>query len=662
MRESYAGGPLNGLNVTNGCDQCLRRTNLPLLSPSSQLLTSTAHAYDPASRLLTVGDGANRGTYDNLDNSPLVAQIAFATNGTTVRTTTKAYDYLNRLTNIASSSSSFSSAFAYQYNSANQRTSVTNVDGSYWVYSYDSMGQVTAGRKYWGDNTPVAGQQFEYGFDEIGNRKSTLTGGDATGGGLRSATYTANAVNQSTSRTVPGYVDILGIANPTASVTVNSIAASRKGEYYNYALPVVNTSASQYPSVTVASTYAPGQNQTGKVFVPKTPESYTYDTDGNLTQDGRWDYTWDGENRLVKLQSRAAGSPTGSKLKLEFAYDDKGRWIWKKVTSLDTSTVLSENKFVYDGWNLVGILAPNSSLLYSFSWGLDASGSMQGAGGVGGLLWDKEFAAGAAVDAHFAALDGNGNVSALVRASDGAETGRYEYGPFGEPVRQTGTYAGMNPFRFSTKYTENESGLLYYGYRYYNPTTGRWPNRDPIEEEGGINLYGFVKNRPTGVIDYLGLNQICVDYSCKCVDLSRWTYLEEAEAPSDEDKAAGRKEGAKKPRYLPPPGGCVHADALYYPGGAVKIGDLGTVYITCQGGKPTWRGTFTHLFGDGSRWEYGDPNPPKRWPAPNIPPYKIDPPGDPDRPITIGGPDDPYPYYPKDWIVPERDNTRKRKQ
>jgi len=401
VRESYSGGPLNSLSVTNDYDQCLRRTNLALLSPNSQLLSATAYAYDPASRLLTLSDGTNRATYDYLDNSPLVTQIAFATNDTTVMTTTKASDCLNRLTNIASSSSSssFSSAFAYQYNSANQRTSVTNVDGSYWVYSYNSMGQVTSSRKYWGDNTPVAGQQFEYGFDEIGNRKSTLAGGDATGGGLRSATYSANAVNQYTSRTVPGYVDILGIANPTASVTVNSTAASRKGEYYNYALPVVNTSASQYPSVTVASTYAPGQNQTGKVFVPKTPESYTYDTDGNLTQDGRWDYTWDGENRLVKLQSRAAGSPTGSKLKLEFAYDDKGRRIWKKVTSLDTSTVLSENKFVYDGWNLIAVRNASATMVQSYVWGTDLSGTLQGAGGVGGLLWDKEFAAGAAVDA-----------------------------------------------------------------------------------------------------------------------------------------------------------------------------------------------------------------------------------------------------------------------
>jgi hypothetical protein len=47
-------------------------------------------------------------------------------------------------------------------------------------------------------------------------------------------------------------------------------------------------------------------------------------------------------------------------------------------------------------------------------------------------------------------------------------------------------------------------GVIYYGYRYYDPVTGRWPSRDPIEEEGGINLYGFVGNSGTNTSDYLG--------------------------------------------------------------------------------------------------------------------------------------------------------------
>ena len=70
---------------------------------------------------------------------------------------------------------------------------------------------------------------------------------------------------------------------------------------------------------------------------------------------------------------------------------------------------------------------------------------------------------------------------------DGTSVANYEYGPFGEVIRQTGPMAKVNPIRFSTKYQDDESDLLYYGYRYYKPSTGTWLDRDPMEEEGGLN-------------------------------------------------------------------------------------------------------------------------------------------------------------------------------
>jgi RHS repeat-associated protein len=65
--------------------------------------------------------------------------------------------------------------------------------------------------------------------------------------------------------------------------------------------------------------------------------------------------------------------------------------------------------------------------------------------------------------------------------------------------------ANANPFRFSTKYCDEETGLVYYGYRYYQPQTGRWLSRDPIGENGGVNLYGFIMNNPVNSVDMLGL-------------------------------------------------------------------------------------------------------------------------------------------------------------
>jgi len=64
--------------------------------------------------------------------------------------------------------------------------------------------------------------------------------------------------------------------------------------------------------------------------------------------------------------------------------------------------------------------------------------------------------------------------------------------------------AKANPFRFSTKYQDDETDLIYYGYRYYNPSTGCWLGRDPIQEKGGINLYCFLNNDSENAFDILG--------------------------------------------------------------------------------------------------------------------------------------------------------------
>jgi RHS repeat-associated protein len=84
------------------------------------------------------------------------------------------------------------------------------------------------------------------------------------------------------------------------------------------------------------------------------------------------------------------------------------------------------------------------------------------------------------------------------------QTSAYEYDAFGNTLRATGTYAAANPFRFSTKYTDTETGLVYYGLRYYSPSLGRWINKDPLGEKGGLNLYAFGSNNSINGYDYLG--------------------------------------------------------------------------------------------------------------------------------------------------------------
>src|SRR5208337_4360724 len=104
----------------------------------------------------------------------------------------------------------------------------------------------------------------------------------------------------------------------------------------------------------------------------------------------------------------------------------------------------------------------------------------------------------------FTAYDGNGNVMALVNAANGAISAEYNYGPFGEVIRSTGPMAKLNPLRFSTKYQDDESDLIYYGARYYKSSAGSWLGLDPILEHGGRNLYGFVQNDPIAAFDSKG--------------------------------------------------------------------------------------------------------------------------------------------------------------
>ena len=171
---------------------------------------------------------------------------------------------------------------------------------------------------------------------------------------------------------------------------------------------------------------------------------------------------------------------------------------------------MQTNRFVWDGNVLLAVLNHTNGLELAFLRGLDLSGTMQGAGGVGGLLaiWDGPQPSTSQPSTHFACYDGNGNVAALVSGEGGVETARYEYGPFGEPLRVTGPMAKVNPLRFSTQYADDVTGDVRYLYRDYTPSTGRWKSRDPMGEKSGPNEYAFVENGGIDRTDVYGLDDL----------------------------------------------------------------------------------------------------------------------------------------------------------
>jgi len=191
-----------------------------------------------------------------------------------------------------------------------------------------------------------------------------------------------------------------------------------------------------------------------------------------------------------------------------------GRRAAKTVHDTD-STMLpgaqrTKTLFVYQGWTLLAeydagtsTSTPNLNLKRSFTWGPDLTGG-GGAGGIGGLLAIQDYQT-MYKGIYNPAYDGNGNLTALVETTTGAVVAAYEYDPYGNAVRSSGFYAKENPIRFSTKYHDNETGLVDFGLRYFSPSMGRFINVDPLREAGGINIYAMTANNPISRWDYLGM-------------------------------------------------------------------------------------------------------------------------------------------------------------
>ena len=260
-------------------------------------------------------------------------------------------------------------------------------------------------------------------------------------------------------------------------------------------------------------------NQYAVAFDPAEPAVTWYEPeyhiDGGLATDWVWNYSYDAEDRLSSV---APTSPEDASLRVLNEYDYRGRRIRKIVQQLTitvppppsppiemhTWNTIETRTFVYDDWNLIHETAytidgtTTNTIETQYFWGLDLSDTLHGAGGVGGLR---------AVSRnglfYFPTFDNNGNVTKYIDES-GNVVAAYEYDDFGKLISHSGPLADFFRIRFSTKYFDPETGLYYYGKRFYSPYWRIWLNRDPMEEEGGVNLYCYVGNAASIFYDAFG--------------------------------------------------------------------------------------------------------------------------------------------------------------
>src|SRR5208337_2588121 len=180
--------------------------------------------------------------------------------------------------------------------------------------------------------------------------------------------------------------------------------------------------------------------------------------------------------------------------------------------------------YVYDGKRVIQERNTNNTPTTAYTWGPDLSGTLEGAGGIGGMLArSSSYSSGNFTSNTYYHADGNGNITYLEDSSQDLAAS-YVYDSYGNAISSYGSLASANTHRFSSKECMAGPGLYYYLYRFYDPSLERWPNRDPIEEDGGYNLYEFALNSPVNVVDRLGLEIVigspggrgnnCYSYSC----------------------------------------------------------------------------------------------------------------------------------------------------
>jgi len=310
-------------------------------------------------------------------------------------------------------------------------------------------------------------------------------------------TFGANNLNELTNVTRTGTLTVAG----TTTATATNVTVADNGKS-----PV---SASLYADRTFARTnvtvlngnnsytaIAQGSNNrtdTNSVMVNLPASvSYIYDSNGNLTSDGTRGFDYDDENQLLHV------TVTNS-WRADFTYDGRMRRRIRKESVWQNSTWVptAEVHYLYDGMLVIQERDANNLPTVTYTRGRDLSGSLQGAGGIGGLLARTDAANGQAAFYH---ADGNGNVTAMVNAQQSV-VAKYIYDPFGNILSKSGPLADANTYRFSSQEYHQNSGLLLYLRRAYDPNLHRWTSRDPIGERGGIDLFAYAGNNSINAID-----------------------------------------------------------------------------------------------------------------------------------------------------------------
>ena len=426
--------------------------------------TGVDYVYDLAGKIKQVTDPT--GTYG----------MAYDNMGRLIGTTTQ-YAFMPGTPTFSNS---------YAYDAASNRTSFTAPDGSTNTYQYDTLNRLSA-------LTNSLTGQFGFGYDAL-SRRTSLTRPNAvnTGYSYDSVSRLLSVLHHTGATTLDG-------ASYTYDNAGNRIAKTNQlngvAEQYTYDPLYQLTQVTQGTTTTESYTYdavgnrlsslgmsAYGYNASNQLT--STPSTtFTYDNNGNtLTKtdsSGVRTYNWDFDNQLTSVVLPGSGGT------VTFKYDPFGRRIQKSSASGTTI-------YVYDGTNGVEEMDQSANVLARYA---------QGAGIDEPLA---EFRSGSTA---YYEQDGLGSVTSLSNSTT-ALANTYTYDTFGNLTASAGTT--VNPFQYTGRDYDPETGLRYYRARYYDASTGRFLSEDPSGFDGGSNFYSYVANAPADLSDPFGLSATAV--------------------------------------------------------------------------------------------------------------------------------------------------------
>ncbi|MCK5643418.1 MAG: RHS repeat protein, partial [Gammaproteobacteria bacterium] len=486
---------------------------------------ATTNTYDGAGRLVAVEDPLGYTTqyeYDNNSNLTLKVDANGHTteyeydeysrlagvyyNGKADPVKTEVFDY-DEAGNLESYSDGTYSAI-YSYDELNRIISNEQVypfAGSKTItYTYDPFGN-TASAKY-----PDAADKISYSYDEL-NRMTAIAQGTAA------VAYEYDASGRLTKKTLPNGVyseytyddagSLLALDNRRADASVVS--------QFSY---THNATGNRLTMTTTAGTHNYEYDGIYRLTAANHPvsinedEEYTYDTAGNRESSAEHsDWTYDAGNRLQGYGGEAT-----------FNYDNNGN-----TTQKDNNGSLTTYDWDYEN-RLIEAITPNHTAQYSYGpFGKRLSKTVDGAvtyylydnddlvaeyDEAGNLIasylhgqWiDEPVMMARGADKYYYTFDGLGSVSEITDDA-GAIVESYEYNAFGNILNPQAT---SNPFTYTAREYDAETGLYFYRERYYDPQAGRFLTPDPIGFSAGPNFYTYVNNNPLNWIDPWGL-EVC---------------------------------------------------------------------------------------------------------------------------------------------------------